>query len=295
MDANHTGWRPSWGRCVRFFAPLSRRSTASFLLRALALLSTVTPTAIVRADVAHRTLDATKLPRTPVPKGKELRQRPTSSRAQAHELPSHDAVVALVNERGFACSGVVVHERAVLSARHCLGARYAVFGADVAAMRAQRRIVRAEGAPNRAFDLALFVLDAPAPVAAYPVHTPSVPPASLRVVGFGCTDAECRARPGRRSFFDVRTRPGDWGCDRAASARTGCISGYELVLTRAQAADTCTGDSGGAVLERTPKGWAVVAITSRAVSDSVLPCGDGGIYVRLSAHKEWIDRELKKL
>lgn len=101
-------------------------------------------------------------------------------------------------------------------------------------------------------------------------------------------DSEARA-------FDAHLRPDDWGCDRDASARTGCITGHELVLTRAQAADTCTGDSGGAVLARAGKGWAVIAITSRAVSDSVLPCGDGGIYVRLAAHKQWLEKEFTKL
>lgn len=213
----------------------------------------------------------------------------------ADAVPRHDPVVALVNARGFACSGVLVHRRAVLSARHCIGSRTAVFGANVDALVARRTVVRTVPVPNSALDLALFVLDTAAPVEPYPIRIPSTPPDALRVVGFGCTDAECRGGAGRRSYFDVHLRPEDWACSVRVSAQTGCIPKHEMVLTRGQGADTCTGDSGGPVLQRTAEGWAVIAITSRAVSDSVLPCGDGGIYVGLVAVEQWLKGELGRL
>jgi len=234
------------------------------------------------ANAPQRTRDGSRRPRRPS----------TSVDAQQAQ---HAAIVALINPRGFACSGVLVHARAVLTARHCRGVERAAFGPSVSHVQAQRRVVQAIGAPNGAIDLALLVLDREAPVAPSRIRFAADPPARVRVVGFGCIDADCRSGAGSRSYFDARLRRRDWGCSREVAARIGCMPEHEMVLTRAQVADTCVGDSGGAVLARDGSGWAVVAITSRTVAGAVLPCGDGGVYVRLSAHQRWIQKELAKL
>lgn len=211
------------------------------------------------------------------------------------ELVAHDGVVALLNRRGFSCSGVLVHQRGVLTARHCLDASVVVFGARVDRSVDTRQVARRVGVPNRAIDLGLLILETEAPVKPYAIGTPRAAPGAVRVVGFGCTDAHCQDGAGRRSYFDARVRPEEWNCGPEAAARTGCLAGHEMVLGRSQAADTCIGDSGGAVLRQTKQGWQLIAVTSRAVADSVLTCGDGGVYVRLEAHRNWLERELGEL
>jgi V8-like Glu-specific endopeptidase len=203
--------------------------------------------------------------------------------------------VGLLNERGFACSGVLIHPKAVLTARHCRGMKQVVFGADATKPVARRKIVREAVAPNPAIDMAVLVLADNAPVAPYGLTLSAHPPRQLHVVGYGCTSQDCSNGAGRRSHFSFDYRDLNWGCDRIAAAQTGCIQGFELVLSGSRQADTCVGDSGGPVLERWGDQWRVVAITSRAVADSVLPCGDGGIYVRVEPQQGWLRKVIGKL
>ena len=183
----------------------------------------------------------------------------------------------------------------MLTARHCSDIRYAVFGSAVEQLLARRSVVARRTPPGPAADLALLILDAPAPVEPYAIAYPQTPPAEVRIVGFGCTDPDCRSGAGKRTAFDAALRPNDWGCVRPESARVGCDPLEDLVVARAEAADTCVGDSGGGVLVREGSSWAVLAITSRSVSDSILRCGDGGIYTRLVRHASWLNGELGPL
>lgn len=209
--------------------------------------------------------------------------------------PRHDAVVAIINDRGFACSGVVIHRRAVLTARHCRGGRFVMFGATTHEPRMTVRVVGFRGAPARAIDMAIMILESDAPVEPYPLHRALEPPREVRVVGFGCeTPGGCDGA-GHRTYFDARVPSAYWGCEPSRAATLNCLPSSEMVLPRSVGADTCTGDSGGAVLEKTTDGWHVVAITSRGVRDAVLLCGDGGVYVRVQPQLGWIEKELEKL
>jgi endonuclease G len=53
--------------------------------------------------------------------------------------------------------------------------------------------------------------------------------------------------------------------------------------------DTCNGDSGGPAYLRQAGGYVVAGLTSRATRSAAVNCGDGGIYVRPSAFRDWIN------
>lgn len=233
----------------------------------------------------------------------------TAKRAASGTHPRHDAVVAIINQRGFACSGVLIHPRAVLTARHCQSGLRVVFGNDAHELRLVIPVAEVRAVPNRAIDLALMILTDAAPVKPYPLHATDTPPKTVQVIGFGCHPPDDCRPSGRRSYFDARLPMGRWGCDRTAASQLGCLSGHEMVLPRTVGSDTCTGDSGGAVLQANPPTstdrnrdsradsppWTLVAITSRGIRDSVLRCGDGGIYVRVAPQRSWIMEQLKDL
>jgi len=234
------------------------------------------------AGQSRRTLDETGLGQVPA----------AVVRATRHaELGHHDAVVALIGERGVMCSGVLVHPRVILTARHCGAARQVVFGADAREPRLSRNVLDWRAPPNPALDVALALIEA-VQVQPYPIRAAAPDEARrVRVVGFGVRRHDDARSGGRRSYFDVSLRRAT--CDHATAATTGCLPGLELLIPRSAGADSCSGDSGGPVLERHEGGWRTVAITSRSVSRALLPCGDGGIYVRTDAIASWLERQLE--
>ncbi len=55
------------------------------------------------------------------------------------------------------------------------------------------------------------------------------------------------------------------------------------------AKDSCNGDSGGPFYLDGGNGtWFVGGATSRATNKAISNCGDGGVYVRLDAYRDWI-------
>ena len=65
---------------------------------------------------------------------------------------------------------------------------------------------------------------------------------------------------------------------------------YEMVAGRkALGKDTCNGDSGGPAYIRQAGAFVVAGLTSRATLSATVNCGDGGIYVRSSAFRDWIN------
>jgi len=98
---------------------------------------------------------------------------------------------------------------------------------------------------------------------------------------------------GNRHYADVPIH--EYGCRATDEIRHGCHADFEMVIPRHLGADTCNGDSGGPVLEETADGLAIIAVTSRSVTNSAITCGDGGIYTRTDATSRWIDTELERL
>ena len=222
-----------------------------------------------------------------------------------HELPDgssdavprgHPGVVALFNERGLACTGALVAPRVVLTARHCLPLVEVRFGADAARSAVRRRIDATRVHPSASLDVALVRFSGAATaVPPMPVRAPkdSNEPSNVRLIGYGATDARGEQNAGRRHHSDVTAR--GWGCVRADAASLGCLPDYDLVLPRGSGADTCVGDSGGPVLERTGNDFRIVAVTSRAVATALLRCGDGGVYTRVDRIGEWLSRSVGAL
>jgi hypothetical protein len=262
------------GKCQLLMSAVA----AAFLARATAF-----------AQPARRFVDGTSI-------ASEIAEIESQGNSRSFKsLALHDPVVAIINERGFACSGVLIHRRAVLTARHCRGGRFVMFGANIHEQRRTLRVVGFREAPVRAIDMAIMILEGDAPVEPYSLGRAIGPPRDVRVVGFGCeTPGSCDGA-GQRTYFDARVSSAYWGCEPSRAAALNCLPSSEMVLPRSIGVDTCTGDSGGAVLERMANGWHLIAITSRGVRDAVLLCGDGGVYVRVQPQLGWIEKELEKL
>lgn len=205
--------------------------------------------------------------------------------ASREEFPS---VVSLQYAGETVCTGVLIAPSVVLTARHCLGVTFVAFGADGRAPTLVRRIASFTAA-QPALDAALLFLDIPVTIKPIELRAAGTTrfPAEVSIVGFG---HERRNAAGVRRILETRIR--GWGCTYGNRSRLGCVPDFEMVFPRSQGADTCSGDSGGPVLERLGSRWQIVAITSRGVQNSMLKCGDGGIYTRVDAIGAWIERAM---
>jgi len=216
----------------------------------------------------------------------------------ASETTDYRDCVAVGGDGQWCCTGTLVAPNVVVTAGHCFGGCTSrVFvGHNVGG---QGRIVNVKnavqhpkyGADGLHNDLTVLILEA---------DIDGVPPRKIasteainsafyiRAVGFGTTDTNGVSGFGIKRMVDVGIVTTD--CSHAlVKERHGCDPGLELVagapfLDR----DTCKGDSGGPVYILHENEWLVAGATSRATAESVRPCGDGGVYVRLDKYADWI-------
>lgn len=202
--------------------------------------------------------------------------------------------VVLLTGVGRTCTGVVVGERHVLTARHCAG--LTTIRANRTATRTSEEsfpIVRTVVHPSHDLDAALFVTDRALQL---PVRARSTSVAStaatgvVKIVGYGTTDGAKRVGVGTKRQATMAVA--EWQCTPARARRTGCVPEHELVIA-GPSSDTCSGDSGGPALENVGGRWRLVGITSRGIPTARGVCGGGGIYTSVGAIADWIEREVK--
>ena len=202
-------------------------------------------------------------------------------------------VVGVGDATGYHCTGILIGQRAVLTAAHCVPATRIGLGNDVHAFVATYDVTAASVHPE--LDVAVLRLGVSVPLvirkrAAFSER--DAPLGVLRMIGFGVDDPRTGGGFGIKRRIDV---PVDgWGCDRGRARTSGCIVGAELVAAAVGGRDTCWGDSGGPVLMPADETFELVAITSRPVSRGGASCGRGGIYVRVDAVRAWLDQQIKE-
>ena len=209
----------------------------------------------------------------------------------------YDAVVAVARREEWACTGVVVSADRVLTAAHCLPATHILVGDDI---RQPRDIVSvSDTVRHPEADVAVLILAEElqniSPVEVRHSVDNTMPSVLLRHVGFGSRDPQGRLGFGRKKIVDLPLSR--WGCHPSEAEFRGCDPRHEMVIGAAGGLDTCTGDSGGPLLElATIDGtcsWRIVGLTSRAAAFARVACGHGGIYVRMERIQEWLSEVIE--
>jgi secreted trypsin-like serine protease len=216
--------------------------------------------------------------------------------------------VAVGSGTQWRCTGTLIAPDVVITAGHCSEFATRIFIGDAVpkdeADLAAKGVIAA-GTPTRhpgyndqtkENDLTVIKLDAP--VAAKPCR---IAPTALidaaaygRVVGFGATEPDGIVGYGTKMWVDVPIASA--GCNGQLDGETdaaayACFLGRELVAGKPMLAkDSCNGDSGGPFyLDAGNDDWFVAGATSRMTNKAMHNCGDGGIYVRLDAYRDWIE------
>jgi len=222
------------------------------------------------------------------------------------DISQHPWQVALnikIEGRDYLCGGSIIRPLWIVTAAHCFGGSAKADDVRVKAgstdymhagvwLEIERVVVHeAYNRTTQQNDIALIKLKSPAAgrmisIAAGSLEVPANQP--LEVTGWGTT-TEGGGASG--ALLKANVPPADIAACNAPEAYNGRIKeGMMCAGYREGGVDSCQGDSGGPLVWRTADGPVLVGIVS---------WGDGcarklkyGIYTRVSAFRDWIDRTL---
>lgn len=239
-------------------------------------------------------------------RGPELRAMLTHfARIVGGQMTDEFDECACIGGDGWFCSGVLVHERVVLTAAHCAPAITKVYlggrsinliGVRGEVVAVERVLVHPDYDPDRvpSHDLAVLVLESAAATPPVEVATREEVDSedNLTLVGFGYEHPTQPVGFGTKRTVDVPLTNLQ-GLEPAEVSelewRHGYAASHEVHAGRKELGkDSCNGDSGGPAYVTVGGRYKVAGVTSRAAFSSVLPCGDGGIYTRIAPYLAWI-------
>lgn len=210
--------------------------------------------------------------------------------------------VAIGSEYEWCCTGTLIAENVVLSAGHCDDrdpncSRFVFVGENIASGGDTIPVAHVYrhsdyvGDPEYNNDLVVLVLERPVANVRPRRFAPpgAIDKAKLvRAVGYGHTNITGTFGYGRRLLVDLPVVANL--CDDVESHRSlGCHAELEMIAG-GKGNDTCKGDSGGPLLVEHRGEWLLAGATSRATRSAAVPCGDGGIYVRVDRYIDWINQ-----
>lgn len=203
------------------------------------------------------------------------------------------------------CSGVLIHERVVVTAAHCAPAIDRVYldgrsinfiGTLGELVNVERVIVHPDYDQQRtpSHDIAVLILAAPAQTEPVALATLAEVDGedNLTLVGFGYEHPSLPIGFGTKRKVDVPltnlTGISAEIIDEIEHTH-GFDAEFELYAGRKELGkDSCNGDSGGPAYLLVGETYKLAGVTSRAAFSSVLPCGDGGIYTRITPYLAWL-------
>ena len=215
------------------------------------------------------------------------------------------STVAIVGDFGLFCSGTLVAPTVVITAAHCMLEQGTLdpISVDDIEVAYGSSSVNSTPSGNRvpvssfstqgynecsgpgaglceANDIAVLILSEP--ITDFP-SAPVLPAADI-------ADLLTPGTPVVISGYgQTSLMPGTAGILNIATTDVAQVSATELLVGAPAAPDTCLGDSGGPVYLESDGEFYLVGVTSRGRVDSVVECGDGGIYTLAPAYTAFIE------